>query len=146
MREYKFRGKRLDNGEWVEGSLLKLWETVEHPHEDSCDSVCQEELFFFIVRETNIDYEFDDNMRFKVDPATVGQYTGLKDKNGKEIYEGGILDNGYEKGEVEWVQEHCAYMIFTKNPSLYQKLESDGLLEYTEVIGNIHDNPELLEG
>ncbi|MEK3717937.1 YopX family protein [Paenibacillus sp. FSL R7-0333] len=73
------------------------------------------------------------------------QYTGLQDKNGREIYEGDILQDDYGAGEVEWVQEHCAYMVFTRNPSIYHRLESDGKLVQSEVIGSIYENPELLE-
>jgi uncharacterized phage protein (TIGR01671 family) len=73
------------------------------------------------------------------------QYTGLQDKNGREIYEGDILQDDYGAGEVEWVKEHCAYMVFTRNPSIYHRLESDGKLVQSEVIGSIYENPELLE-
>ncbi|OME07513.1 hypothetical protein BSK60_31320 [Paenibacillus odorifer] len=73
------------------------------------------------------------------------EYTGLKDKNEREIYPGDIPRDPTGIGEIEWVQEHCAYMVFTKNPSKYHHLESDGKLLHTEIIGNIYENPELLE-
>ncbi|MNC28439.1 YopX protein [compost metagenome] len=73
------------------------------------------------------------------------EYTGLKDKNDREIYPGDIPRDPTGIGEIEWVQEHCAYMVFTKNPSKYHHLESDGKLLHTEIIGNIYENPELIE-
>jgi uncharacterized phage protein (TIGR01671 family) len=75
----------------------------------------------------------------------VMQYTGLQDKNGEEIYEGDILKGDAGIGEVEWVKEHCAFMIFTREPSFYYHLESDGRLLTTKVIGNVYENPELME-
>lgn len=70
MREIKFRGKRLDNGEWIEGDLLRMnghWFIFPDPAPGGID-------------------------KYEVDPATVGQHTGLKDKNGTDVWEGDIFD------------------------------------------------------
>lgn len=74
MREIKFRGKRLDNGEWIYGSLL-----VSHFKDD------KKERYFITQFSGNYTFEHE------VDPATVGQFTGLKDKSGREIWEGGYI-------------------------------------------------------
>ena len=136
-RTIKFRGKRLDNGEWVYGSLL-LWS-------DGDATILQ-----------NNDGNNNAVWKREVDPSTVGQYTGLKDKNGKEIYEGDIMflsDRGSHKEEV--IVEHGLYGWTFYNPKT-DTFYSDGSHTYYAVenyrfmfgtgvcIGNIHDNPELL--
>ena len=125
MRETKFRGKRLDNGEWIEGDLLRMldhWFIFPDPAPEGID-------------------------KYAVDPATVGQYTGLKDKNGKEIYEGDILrsENGYAE-PIGWSQDNAGFatMDFANGEYIY---EIDQFLASPKTIsGTIHDNPELLEG
>lgn len=82
MRTIKFKGKRIDNGEWIYGSYV--------PHYN----------FFGTIKDEMVD---ENGNLFEVAPSTVGQYTGLKDKNGKEIYEGDILQDemGF-KGEISY--------------------------------------------
>jgi len=119
-REIKFRGKRIDNGEWVEGSLIQR-DTTKIGYVSPLYGTWSE---------------------VAVSQSTVGQYTGLKDRNSKEIYEGDILKDHSGVGEVEWVQEHCAFRVFVKDPdfgNMYMALESDGQMKYTEVIGNIYE-------
>ena len=129
-----YRGKRMDNGEWIEGSLvMKIDPLLEISY---CFILAQGRKDSFVTWH-------------KVDPATVGTYTGMKDKNGKRIFEGDILLLDDIKGFVNYGTGcFCVRMLkpdylYRGNPAIDIVLnEYPGL----EVIGNIHDNPELLEG
>ena len=148
IREVIFRGKRADNGEWIEGSLLGI---------DWCDKPST----YSIAPNTPV------SVFYSVIPETVGQYTGLTDKNGVRIFEGDIL-RGFEYpfcsningefnyfAEIVWFDDSSAFGTYTfKNPKSNVRGISEGNTDYLEyfnadkweVIGNIHDNPELLEG
>lgn len=126
MREIKFRGKRLDNGEWLYGSLL-----VSHFKDD------KKERYFITQFSGNYTFEHE------VDPATVGQYTGLKDKNGKEICEGDILLDESGTYAVVGYSMGAFYVDFGEGFDLQYFAEC--IHEICEVVGNIHDDPELLK-
>lgn len=120
MREYLFRGKRKDNGEWVEGYLYITHNGV---YEIGCYNT-----------QMNIE-----RWTFEVDPATVGQFTGLMDKNGKRIFEGDIVRD-VDTGNIRTVEYHRNRFVFV---SLLRHFFDVIYEEDWEVIGNIHDNPEL---
>lgn len=138
MREILFRGKRITGGEWMFGLLADEYHDADFtailPHDDE--------------RHLYVDWE--------VDPATVGQYTGLKDKNGKRIFEGDIVvyDNtpynayGHRvTGVIVWSKWmwKCRYKEYESTYD-YAIGAEDFFGAKSEVIGNIHDNPELLKG
>lgn len=131
-REILFRGKRLDNGEWVEGSYME--------HYYSSRFGCVSAIF------TNDDV-LCKTYRISVDPSTVGQYTGLTDKNGKRIFEGDICRVGNFTYQV--VFQHSQWWFSITTPGVYCNPYFDSHCgEYCEIIGNIHDNdnPELIGG
>ena len=126
MREILFRGKRIDNGEWLEGSFLND----------------RDGSFYICPSVSDISYGDGGNRRrigcwYKVDPSTVGQYTGLKDKNGKRIFEGDILTL---RTGIPYVVRFEDGAFFLENTEISIRFANK-----FAVIGNIHDNSELLE-
>ena len=135
MREIQFRAKRTDTGEWVYGDLL------------------QDGDLSFIVGSLK---EFMDTPvnECLVKPDTVGQYTGLKDSDGKEIYEGDIvktplldpifgdiLSDAFDNVAISFHNGSFVVAYYNGRHKIYLQ----DLYDEIEVIGNIHDNPELLE-
>ena len=137
MREILFRGKRLENGEWVEGAFC--------PKNSEGDIPC-----IIVYNGTLAGWWFE------VAPATFGQFTGLLDKNGKRIFEGDIVRKTggpelkppigkvvFENGAFLWAYRNFKLAPFVKS----EAIPGYGIFDYQyEIIGNIHDNPELVEG
>ena len=131
-REILFRGKDFLKEEWVYGDLVKTKN-------------------FVAIKKTNGDYFHPT----QVSPNTVGQYTGLKDKDGREIYEGDILqyigkrrDNMNKVYRRKVVFHEGMFALLSKELPAYSALNyhcmEDGRSAWS-VIGNIHDNPELIK-
>lgn len=144
MREILFRGKRLDNGEWVTGDLRHGGYYLNDP-----------DVYIVVLFAGTV-------INYPVDPATVGQYTGLKDKHGKRIFEGDMLkpfDDEIDKMVVEFHHGSFLLCLYGERGYMgeggwveegnYGVFECESLSSYgddVEIIGTIHDNPELLEG
>ncbi|EAA0076098.1 hypothetical protein JIL33_000299 [Listeria monocytogenes] len=145
MREIEFRGKRIDNGEWVYGNLMQFEDSATFIFADERKGASTLTYAHFII-----------NNMHAIDEKTIGQYTGLKDKNGKKIFEGDIVafsedDFHVFNSQVEYFSEDGYPAFDIKVPSTYyfdsnvfSEVSMSGLYEI-EVIGNIHENPELLE-
>lgn len=152
MREILFRGKCMDNGEWFEGSFLKDGE--------ECKPARLEDLPFsdcYIVPKTNRDIIFAcllKGMSLRIEamhviPDTVGQYTGLTDKNGKRIFEGDIIRCGGKVVGVVNYHDCCFCVRFIMKDHANRSNPAMDIIENEypndiEVIGNIHDHPELI--
>ena len=155
MCEIIFRGKRKDNSDWIVG-----YYAVQSNH--ACFA---HELKYthFIFKDIFLDFNLGGLQELEVIPETVGQYTGLTDKNGKKIFEGDIVHYVYEAGEGYWNINQNG-VIKWKSTGFYldgiqgtnkYALTSGWLISIPysdnckidnfEVIGNIYDNPELLE-
>ena len=126
-REILFRGRIVDDSRWIEGSF-----TID------CKGECE---ILHQLKTPHGGFQF-----LKVIPETVGQFTGMTDKNGTKIFEGDIVKEQYKSHEiiynVYWDEDYFAFRVKSKDYSYYL----DELVpSNSEVIGNIHDNKELLK-
>ena len=151
MRDILFRGKtprqdeHFDDGEWVEGFYTRFNEKEHRIYSGYAETDCG-------------DYYPD---WYNVRPETVGQYTGLTDKNGKKVFEGDIVkctDTTYyyslttvvifgnPNGEYNWGFQLKRISGASANTDILLWFDMEDVGACAEVVGNIHDNPELLKG
>lgn len=144
MREILFRGRRIDNGQWAEGAFLND----------------RDGAFYICPAVSDITYGDNGNRRrigcwFKVDPTTVGQYTGMIDNDGKRIFEGDVVYSIYSKRNYVVLFDEYTYTgagFGEESAHGWYGVEFGGYKtpmgsaeNWAVIVGNIHDNPELLE-
>ena len=129
MREILFRGKCPGNGKWVDGFIVA---SRENTYPDGFEMITVDGINYDELDSYNPGF-----ISYSVDPSTICQYTGLKDKNGKRIFEGDILSIWNESHDVVVFEDGAFYLENTSIPMRFANK--------FEVIGNITDNPELLE-
>lgn len=136
MRDIRFRATRTDNGEWAYGSLIDSGnheQVMIYPHYDGASTMGVRQLVY--------------HSSVAVDPDTVGEWTGLVDKNGEKIFEGNVVkgadfqaDDGYAK--IKWDDDAARFVILGYG----LVCDFDNYYGYElEVIGNIYDNPDSIE-
>ena len=156
MREILFRGKRTDNGEWVEGYYMCIGGKYH----------------YILAGKIDLTRGYTEPIKYPVDPETIGQFTGMTDMKGQKIFEGDILQakvNEYAREDSSfwgkqklrtgnkinavWSVEHkvfntyAGYMVYGKDRRFHRLLTHSVIINADcEVIGNVHDNPDLLEG
>lgn len=135
MREILFRGKTIKYGEWIEGYYSGEWFNQKTCKIEPLSRIC---IIGCLAT-------------YDIEPETIGQYTGLTDKNGKKIFEGDIVVDTWS--EDKWIVTFDDGTFWGKNVGAYATEYLGELCDLNEkgfggviVIGNIHDNPELLGG
>lgn len=160
MREILFRGKDKDDLKWYEGFYMALSETTYCCAEDY--AAHPDNTKHYIVFERITDWGLPNkHMRAEIIPETLGQYTGLKDRNGVRIFEGDIIKTHYantpkadfieqvvfHNGRFCGMYEHDKMKMWAALPDGIKRLPQDKsvYMEWCEVIGNVHDDHALLE-
>lgn len=132
MREIKFRGKRKDNGEWVYGYYV----VYAYPTDELPRHIINHRIYVQLE-------DMDCSVFYEVIPETVDEFTGLKDKNGVEIYKGDkVRAKNSPMWEVRYQKNYCRYVLWWDDPEdgiSYVLFSKDIALE---VIGNIHEDEE----
>lgn len=149
MREILFRAKRIDNGEWVEGNVIHSYDADKEYKTIIIPVKCSD--MYTDTDDKDIGFE----TWYKVNPETLCQYTGLKDKNGNRIWENDIVRCNRRENEakykVVWDKTYADFRIEKLNglgimPICIEEVDTPVFGRHYDRIGNIFDNPELLKG
>lgn len=147
MREILFRGKRLDNGEWIEGNFYESGISGVFIFRNETRKTIDARTGEITLR--------DEPIPFEVRPSTVGQYTGLMDKNDKPIFEGDVVqwhERQFDGKDVPvcdavvYEEGGFAVSAYFLSNWLLDSIHGNIQLSDVEIIGNIYDNPELIGG
>jgi len=130
-REILFRAKSIETGEWIEGNFCEKVNSLDG------DRIPCIQVFTHGPDSTNRWIEIFDSNLIEVDPKTINQFTGLEDKNGVRIFDGDVVRWHGLNLEIHY-GEHARFMMGKDNMTI-------GDVMISEIIGNIHDNPELLQ-
>lgn len=135
---YLYKAKRLDNEEWVIGSLVYSEDTDEEfraiiiPTKESC--------MYIDRKEEDLGFE----NWYKVDASTICQCTSLKDKNGNLIWENDVVEIDFEYFQIHWDEDIARYMLVQNDKTICDFID-DNSSDVMKIVGSIIDNPELLE-
>lgn len=144
MRDILFRGKRIDNGAWIEGCLY-----VTHYDRAGVIEDDYKIYDYWYGGDDNGFPTYQSGIDDSVDPVTVGQYTGLTDKNGRRIFEGDIVATQYgRRCRVEWFSSEmfqCWDLKPLETSHPYPDTSTLWRSDYLEVVGNIYDEDEVYD-
>jgi uncharacterized phage protein (TIGR01671 family) len=151
VREIIFRGKRIDTGEWVYGGFHKHQKYTPSPIIPKGEEPKEPECACLVIESGFSDWNMPKPiLGHEVDPATVGQYTGICDRNKVKVFDGDILQDSEGTYVIHWLEGDARFIAIAADSYIFGDRDEAGeawdlVWGYCEVIGNIHENPELLE-
>lgn len=138
MRQIRFRAKRVDNGEWVKNGALLTFDTRKG---EKLQFIPEKGAYAHAYIDDDGNLTELDGTFYQIDPDTAGQFIGEQDADGNDIYEGDIVQHGNKRYVIRFFDHYARFG--GKNKSSICAVFPFG---NCTILGNIHDNPELMEG